>query len=372
LSAATRHLRVLCGLLVLASFAPAARAQVAAGVAAGVAASSAARPAPTEITATFPGSEPQDWLDPRTKSTSVLARACGVVAELSITVTNDAAFLNLVLLNESREVMGFEPGGTLVQLSHGQKRRVKRAGTGDIVIHPGWRQWLSLQLPTKTELRGQSSLGVELPLMSPSLGACRLRSRIARPPSPEREETFRRYSMMELSFGGGPRLLTTGALHELAPRVGAAFGLDILGFWSLHHGLALDLALETPGRGAVAKVAPNNGFDGKASVEAAGFFLGYVLRFYPVGRLSIAYSPELGVIPFQLTEGSGQREVRETSAIVCPKHRLRVMLPVAPLLDGSFTLGLSVSHTYVPYGRLGEADLSGNLLSTLLLLGVAG
>lgn len=31
-----------------------------------------------------------------------------------------------------------------------------------------------------------------------------------------------------------------------------------------------------------------------------------------------------------------------------------------------------ISHTYVPYGLLGEADLSGNLLSPLLLLGIAG
>lgn len=371
MKAATSRWLVGLWLCSVAFFAPRAHAQVVAAITAGAVASGAARAEQTEPTYAFPGSEPQDWLDPRTNTTSVLARACGVVAEASITVTADAALLNLVLLNESKEVMGFEPSATLVQLDHGIKRRVKGAGAGDMMIQPGWRRWLSLELPTKTALRGQNSLGVELVLKSPSFGVCRLQARIARPPGPEREETFRRYSSLELSLGGGPRLLTTGALHELTPRVGAAFGLDIVAFWSLHHGAAFDIALETPGRAAVAKVAPNRSFEDKGSVEAAGFFLGYVYRFYPVGRLSVAYSPEVGVIPFQLTEGSEQREVLATSAVICPKHRLRVMLPVAPLMDGSFTLGLSVSHTYVPYGRLGEADLSGNLLSTMLLLGIA-
>jgi hypothetical protein len=119
-------------------------------------------------------------------------------------------------------------------------------------------------------------------------------------------------------------------------------------------------------------VAPDNNFNGKGNVEAAGFFLGYLYRLYPVGRLSVAYSPGLGVIPFQLTDGSQNDNVRATSAVICPRQRLRVTLPVAPFLDGSFTLGLSVSHTYVPYGRLGEAQLSGNLLSAVLLLGMAG
>jgi hypothetical protein len=359
-------------LCLLVAFAPAARAQVGAAIAAGAASGAVATAERAEVTNGFAGTEPPDWLDPRTKTTSVLSRACGVVAEVSLTVTADLALLNVVLLNEAQEVLGFEPGATLVQLGNGPKRRVQSAVAGDLMMQPGWRQWLSLPLPSKSELRGQSSLAVEFLLKSPTFGACRLQTRIVRPPGPEREETFRRYSNLEMSFGGGPRLLTTGKLHELTPKVGVAFSFDVVAFWSIHHGLALDIALETPGRGAVAKVAPNNDFEGKGGVEAAGFFLGYVYRFYPVGRLAIAYSPEVGVIPFQLSNGNREHSVEATSAVICPKHRLRVMLPVAPLLDGSFTVGASVSHTYVPYGRLGEADLSGNLLSAVLLLGIAG
>lgn len=52
--------------------------------------------------------------------------------------------------------------------------------------------------------------------------------------------------------------------------------------------------------------------------------------------------------------------------------RLRATLPIAPLLDGSLSVGLSISHTYVPYGRIGLAELQGNLVSAALLLGIEG
>lgn len=360
-------------LCLIACFAPRVRAQVAAGtagaIAAGAARSATAAPAPDG----FPGSEPEDWLDPRTGSTSVLVRGCNVVADVSLTVTPGWAFVNVVLLNESEgEPLAFEPSATHVLLGSGVKRRVRQTIAGDLLIQPGWQQPVSMPLSSKAELRGIGSLGVELTVKSPSFGACRLEARIVRPQGPEREATFRPYATTELYFGIGPRLLTTGNLHALSPKVGVSFVFDVAAYWSVHHGVALDLAPETLGRGAVSKVSPDDDLRGKGNVEAAGFFLGYLYRFYPVGRLSITYSPEVGIIPFQLTNGQSQDRVEATSAVFCPKHRLRAVLPIFPVFDGSFTLGLSLSHTYVPYGRLGEANLSGNLLNAVLLFGLEG
>jgi hypothetical protein len=82
----------------------------------------------------------------------------------------------------------------------------------------------------------------------------------------------------------------------------------------------------------------------------------------------LVYSPQIGVVPFQLTDGT--EGVKMTSAVVCPRQRLRLIAPFARFLSGSAFAAVSVSQTYGPYGHLGEVALSGNLFSGVLLLGL--
>jgi hypothetical protein len=62
--------------------------------------------------------------------------------------------------------------------------------------------------------------------------------------------------------------------------------------------------------------------------------------------------------------------VEMTEAVVCPRQRLRLVAPFARFLGGNLFAALSASHTYVPYGKLGQVDLAGNLVSGVLMLGV--
>jgi hypothetical protein len=354
-------------------FAFSAQAQVQAAVAAGTAgavgglARTQSEPAPLSL-----GTEPPDWLDPQTQSASNLARGCGVVSEVTLTVTPGSAFLNVLVSNTSREVLAFDAAATRVLLDGRGKRRVRTQLRGSLNVPPNWWQWLPLQLPSKSNLDGISWLEAELVIVSPSFGRCIVKNRIVRPPGPRRAESVTPYTLLELGFGLGPRFLTTGALHEIAPKPGVSFGLDLDVFWSVHHGARFVIAGETAGRAKGEQVAPSLTFEGKPVIEAAGFFLGYVARFPLTDWLSLTYSPQVGWIPFQLVDGGEQRRVKLTSSVFSPRQSVRLSAPFAHVSDGSFFGALSVSHTYVPYGRLGEVELRGNLLSALLMLGVSG
>jgi hypothetical protein len=205
-----------------ALLAPPAAAQLAgvaaAGVAGGLSANAAQAQATTER---LPGTEPPDWVDPSTGTTTVLGRGCGSVTQVTLTTTPGTAYLHV-------------------------------------------------------------------------LTPC---------------------TVGEFSFGGGARLLTTGELRELGPRPGFSAGFDFTVFFSLHHGATLDVALETPGRAQAAKAFPERTFDGAPRIEAAGFFLGYVARLPVAPWLALSYSPQLGVIPFQLSDKQG---AQATSAVFCP------------------------------------------------------
>lgn len=316
------------------------------------------------------GSEPPDWLDPSTGSASVLAHGCDVVSEVTLTVTPSAAYLNVLVVNESREVLAFDPSATLVQLGNAGKRRVRTTERGHSELQPGWQQWLPLELPDKADLKGAGSLAVELLVISPSFGKCWVKSRIVRPAGASRTATYTPYSSLELAWGGGPRLLTTGALHELAPKVGVSLGMEVNGYWALHHGAALDIALETPGSARARDVAPELTFQEKPRIDAAGFFLGYVARWPLTSWLSLTYSPQLGLTPFQLVDGTKGAKVTET--VICPRQRLQLTVPFGSLADGHFLVALALAHTYVPYGKLGQLGVAGNLVSAQLLLGFGG
>jgi hypothetical protein len=101
-----------------------------------------------------------------------------------------------------------------------------------------------------------------------------------------------------------------------------------------------------------------------------GFFLGYVARWPLTRWLSLSYSPQLGLTPFQLVEGTKGAKVTET--VICPRQRLQLTLPFGSLADGHFLVALALAHTYVPYGKWGQLDVAGNLLSAQLLLGFGG
>jgi hypothetical protein len=291
-----------------------------------------------------------------------------VVSEVTLSVTAQAAFVNVLVYNQSDEVLAFDPGATLVQLGAGPKRRVRSKVSGHLEVQPQWQQWLPLELPEKAALENQSSLTVELLIIGPSFGQCRLSSRLTRPSGPQEAETFTAYNNAEIAFGGGVRALTTGALRDVAPGVGFSGAFDFAVYWSMHHGVALDITLDFPGRAKALAVDPGRTFQGKPAIEAAGFFLGYAGRL-PLGAwLSLVYSPQIGVIPFQLLDGS--EGAKMTAAVFCPRQRMRLIAPFGRFLGGRFFAALSASHTYVPYGHLGEVALAGNLFSGVLMLGV--
>jgi hypothetical protein len=337
---------------------------VAAGVAGGVGASSATEQSGAQR---LLGKPPADWLDPRTGSASVLAQGCGVVSEVTLSVTAQAAFLNVLVLNQSTELLAFDPGATLVQLGAGPKRRVRSKVIGHLEVQPEWQHWLSLELPEKAALEQQSMLTVELLIMGPSFGQCRLRSRLTRPAGPPRAETYTVYNNAEIAFGGGVRALTTGALREVAPGVAFSGAFDFAIYWSMHHGAVFDVTLDFPGRAKARAVDPDRDLS-NPTIEAAGFFLGYAGRLPLTGWLSLVYSPQVGVIPFQLTDGTQGAEM--TAAIFCPRQRLRLIAPFGRFLGGQVFAAVSASHTYVPYGQLGQVELGGNLFSSVLMLGV--
>jgi hypothetical protein len=363
---------VLFGLAIIAWLSPrAAWAQVPAAMAAGAAAQAGGSHAITyEGARRLVGEQPRDWIDPRTGSSNALASGCGVVAEVTLSVTSVSAYIEVMLQNESREVLAFEPGATLLVLASGAKRRLKTTITGDLQIEPGWNNFLPLELPDKADLKGQSLLAVELLVKSPSFGPCRLTPRIVRPPGPSREETYTRYTTLEidLSFGGR---VGTGGQRDLSPRLKPSMGFGFDFFFSLHHGATFDMTLDFDGERAARRATPAASFNGRPALDATGFFLGYDGRLPLANWLALTYSPEFGVMPFQITDESKDK-VRLTSAVFCPRQRLRLVAWLTAAPSGSIFAGLALGHTYVPYGKLGEARLAGNLLSALVTFGVGG
>jgi len=348
-----------------------AAAQVAPAIAAGAAAGAASgNTVKYGGSGSLVGEEPNDWLDPHTGSSSALARGCGVAAEVTLSVKPMSAYVGVMVQSESKELLAFEPGATVVVLANGVRRRLKTTVTGDEPIDPGWNLFTTLELPDKTELKGLSSLGVELLLKSRSFGPCRLNVSIARPAGPWRDETYTRYTTLEVNWGLGGRL-ATGAEHDLSPSMRPNLQLTFDFFFSLHHGATFDMTLDFYGARAARRATPNATFNGTPDLAATGFFLGYVGRLPLTDWLTLTWSPELGAVPFQISDDS-KNKVRLTRAVICPRQRLRLMAPLIPIDGGALFAGLTLGHTYVPYGKLGEAPLTGNLLSALVTFGFGG
>jgi hypothetical protein len=315
------------------------------------------------------GKEPEDWLDPRTGTSSTLVRACGALVEITLSVTPRAAFLNTLISNESREVLAFDPGSTLVLLG-GRKRRVKTFEHGQLPLDPGWHYWMPLQLHDKTDLEDQDELEADLVVFSPRFGRCVVEAVLQRPPGPRRSTTYTPYTNLEINLSLGARLAATGKLHALAPAPGVAGGMDFDVFWGVHHGVALDIALDTLDRHQALHVSPSLQLGDNPSIQATGFFAGYVLRQPLASWLVATYSLQMGVTAVQVSDDSNH--VKLTSAVYTPRQRLRFMVPIVPIEDGALFTGLTLSHDYLPYGHLGQFPLAGNLLGAQLLFGIAG
>jgi hypothetical protein len=292
-----------------------------------------------------------------------------VVTQVRLGTTAGSAYLNVLISNESRERLAFDPGATVLGYSGRTRRRVATSFQGHLDVEPGWQRWLSLPLASKTHLEGQSYLDVELTLLGQSFGTCLVKTRIVRPSGPGRAETFTPYTVGELFVGVGARLLSTGNLHELGPRPRVSVGFDFNAFFSLHHGATLDIVVDHAGPTKAEEAFPERTFDGTPRIEAAGFFLGYVARWPATSWLTLSYSPQLGIVPFQLVDKQG---AQATSGVFCPRHRARAVVPFARLLDGSVFAGFTLSHIYVPYGELGQVELSGNQVSGLVVVGMGG
>lgn len=367
-----KRLLAFCSACGAALLADGASAQISTGVASGIGVGVASTVAtePGAATRRLPGAEPPDWVDPQTGTTTALGRGCGVVTQVTLTVTPSSAYLNVLATSTTRETIRFDGSASLVDFSGRARRRVPTKIEGDLAVEVGFQHWLSLELPSKSDLRDQTYLDVSIVVISRSFGKCRVTTRLLRPEGPRRVATDTAYSVAEISFGLGARLLTTGDLHELAPKPGLSFGFDFTFFTSLNHGLTLDIARENPGRTKALEVDPGRTFTGTPSIEAGGFFLGYVARLPLAPWLSVSYSPQFGVVPFQLLDDEQGAEA--TSAVFCPRQRLRAVLPFVRLSDSHFFAGVNLAHTYVPYGNLGEVPLSGNLLSGQVLLGYGG
>jgi hypothetical protein len=183
---------------------------------------------------------------------------------------------------------------------------------------------------------------------------------------PLRERTYTDFTQLQVDFGFNVHFASSGALRTIARNANPGFQLGFIGFPWVHHGISFDFGFDAFGRRGLPEVVPGQEANGIGGMYAMA---GYVFRLLPTRRLSVSYSPGIGVYNVTVSQGSGKasRELASETGIAL-RQRLRLSFFVG-MVDGSrFELGPALDHSYLALGRLGEAEVSGNLFSGSLLL----
>lgn len=208
---------------------------------------------------------------------------------------------------------------------------------------------------------------VDLPFIAAGKPPCVISVPLTRPRSvPIRERTYTEFTQFQIDFGLSMHFAATGDLNTIARNVNPGFELGFIGFPWVHHGISVDFGLDTYGRRGLAETVPDRDANGVVGLYAMA---GYVFRILPSRRLSLSYAPAFGAYNAYITQGSGN-DSKQIASETCLalRQRLRLSYFVGMLDDARFEIAPAIQHTYLPFGRLGEADVGGNLFSGLLFL----
>lgn len=361
-AAAAVALVSLCGV--------AARAQVSPVVAGAIAGAAASQP--VSVDRPLQGRPLPGWLDPRTGSPGRLNVGCGMASEVLLSASGRRVFVDVVISNESEEIVTLLVDRTRARFSTGLARELVASIRGDEVLRPGWNAHVSFTFPSKAELEGQDWLEIELAFANDDGTRCSYATRVERdtrqPPQPA---SWIAHSTIELQFSGGPRFAATGDLGALVSPVGGAIDFGFAWYPAFRHGPFVDLVLDYYGSEGASRVAPTLTLS-KPRVSGAGFFLGWGVRAFPFSRLSLAYQPAVGAYALELLDG-GQEGSLVSSGAFAFRERVRLQFDALSLRDGTvFSVAANVVHLWLPSASLGEAPASGNAFSALLSIVVGG
>jgi hypothetical protein len=341
-----------------------------AGAGAGAAAATSARPRgrADELI----GKELSEWTDPATGSTTVLRHGCGHLVEIRLSGTGTKNFLALTVANETDDASVLELRGASVRFGDGPLVRLVFDGDPEVKLERDWWVQRQLAFPNKSMFADQDFLHFEVPIQT-AHGACTFQADLVRPERAERRaETSIEYGKFEVYIGGGSRLAATTALARVGSNAGS-FELGLGGYPWFHHGLFVDLVLDSYGSEGIPRVAPNVALQGKARISATGFFPTYAFRVLPANWLQISYFASFGPYVFELTDENKTSGPKLSTAVMSFRERLRIAAPFLRISDGTgFALSASVVHTLVPYGTFGDSSLSGSSIGWLAELIVDG
>lgn len=350
-------------------FARSSRADVASSIAAGAAAGAAAgivasgpRPDPARR-----GSELTDWRDSGLAMAGRLAAGCGVAVELRLTGTGAANFLDVTITNQNDFPLSLAVRQVIAQFGSGRSRYLDLDDRWDGELAAGWWQQVFFRFPEKADFAGQDTLRVGLPFVAPGKPPCVVSVELNRPRGvPLRERTYTEFTQFQIDFGLSMHFAATGDLSKIARNVNPGFELGFIGFPWVHHGISLDFGIDGYGRRGLPAVVPGHDANPVLGLYAMA---GYVFRLVPTRRLSLSYAPAFGAYNVGVTEGSDKSSTTIASeTCLALRQRLRLSYFVGMLDDARFEIAPAIQHTYLPFGKLGAADVGGNLFSGLLFL----
>lgn len=345
----------------------AVRAQNVAPVVAGLAAGAGASQAQTSTLSPDPelGRDLDAFADRSLSGTSRLSCECGAATEVRISSTPLFNYANIALTNESGGLLSITPGSARVRFGDGRVRRLGRLVPSDIVVQEGWWVQFALRFPEKSDFKDQTSFEVDLEVLDDSRVPCTITTRFERDLTLSYDaRIFTPHWSFETEVAAGARLLTTSGVQKLGADYAPMLAVGFAYYPSLRHGIRLDLLGGTYGGDGVDHVVSEYKFDGKPRLTAIESFVSYSARLPLPRRLQATYNPGVGVYSVELMDDS-EAPIR-SKAVVALRHQLRTALTVANLDPSSdIALGLSLNHLWVPYGRIGRADLEGHSLGVM-------
>jgi hypothetical protein len=323
--------------------------------------------------------EPQDWKDPRTDSTAVLAHQCGFKVESRLLTTKSTNLFFLSLTNELGEKQFVSAKGSRVYFGSGLKRFADfPTEPGRVAAEPKATLYGILPFPDKTDFQGQRQVGLSLPIEDSSGKIlCSIELTLERAPDvPEAKSTSIHWTSWELFANGGVSFWRTPQVARLGGDFGALFMMDNPLYFSMTHGLTISFFLEGWNGGNAAAWEPLTGNlagEGRAfGATLYGGALMYSHRHYFSDRIRLIYDVgmQIGSIRYPVA-GSSVLQGYTTYSLI---HRLNLDWRFARakwgFWGGSYFLGVSLIQNLFPSGNVAGSSLTGVSTGAMLRLGM--
>jgi hypothetical protein len=279
-------------------------------------------------------------------------------------------YLDLTVLNRAAEESVLPARALLAHFGSGISRYLGPVDGSDVAIDPDWWVHRTFVFPRKEEFFRQTRLTVDIPFTLQNAGTCRVQLTFERWPGvADDSRTHTVFSALELQFSAGIRVAAQGNIATLGRDATAVVDWGFHAFPWPHHGFFLEFPIDGYGASGAGAVAPGAS-GGNLHVTGVGMIAGYELKVYPTSWFSLSYG--VGAGPYVLELDAKDSSALASVGTLAVRQKLKASLLLATLEQMRIELGPTFVDTWLLFGSLGQAAISGSVMSAMVQLTLGG